>query len=45
MGGEFGTYVVEEKCILILVRITERKSPLGNMGLSGKIILTWILEK
>jgi hypothetical protein len=35
----------KKNAYIVLVRISEGKIPLGNMGLDGKIILIWILEK
>jgi hypothetical protein len=35
----------EEKCIQLLVIKSEGKSPLIDLSLVGRIILTWILKK
>ena len=38
MGRKFGTYGTEENACIVLVRITEGKTPLENMGMNEKVM-------
>jgi hypothetical protein len=45
VGGACSTYGVEQRCIQGLLGKRERKRPLGNPRLDGRIILGWIFRE
>ena len=44
MGGECGTYGLEERCILSFGGETKERNHLEDLGLNGMVVLKWIFK-